>query len=123
MTSTSDNVYQLFMLLYDFSGYDWNSARMVNLASDGTLGLTPCSYDSTATCYDMANLAVEGERNVMILGSSNWYEDFPNIDFSLLSEGVVDSEAEQSVTYPSVLKTDGYVGSEYIFHDQHSYFL
>ena len=73
---------------FDFSGYDWNSGRMVNYAADGTLGLIPCSYDESIDCYDMAVDAIPGERNALVLGDAYWYEDFPNIDFDLLALGV-----------------------------------
>ena len=73
---------------YDFTGYDWNYARLAGLNEDETLSVVPCEWDETLECYDL--IPYDGAQNVFSVSDAFWYEDFPNIDFDILQLGVPD---------------------------------
>jgi hypothetical protein len=71
---------------FDFTGYDWNYARLAAVNTDGTIGTVPCDWDDTLDCYDLVEY--DGTKNVFSASDAFWYEDFPNLDFDLLTLGV-----------------------------------
>jgi hypothetical protein len=71
---------------FDFTGYDWNYARLAAVNTDGTIGTVPCDWDDTLDCYDLVEY--DGTKNVFSASDAFWYEDFPNLDFDILNLGV-----------------------------------
>ncbi|MEC7987791.1 MAG: hypothetical protein VX278_21665 [Myxococcota bacterium] len=70
---------------YDFTGYDWNYATLSYMNADDTIASIPCAYDTTQTCYDLVQDPYDASLNVFVVSNAYWFEDIPNIDFSLLS--------------------------------------
>ena len=84
---------------YTFTAYDWNTALLVET------DYNECqTVDGTSTSFDVCGMVQIEEQDggyVYVLGdvtdqpihaymngSAYWYEDFPNLDLSLLKEGV-----------------------------------
>ena len=91
---------------YDFIAFDWTSSIMVNVDTEKCVDLesgevvTADPESTTQVCgeimtveedggsnYDLADQNENiGSRNVYVQGSSWWYEDYPNLDLSLMKE-------------------------------------
>ncbi|MAA79642.1 MAG: hypothetical protein CL916_10315 [Deltaproteobacteria bacterium] len=84
---------------YDFTGYDWNYARLAGLNDDETVTTVPCEWDETLDCYDL--IPYDGEQTVLSLSDAFWYEDFPNIDFDILNLGVPEITEPTEPTEPT----------------------
>ena len=91
---------------YNFVAYDWTSAIMVNVDAEAVLmlqlvkSLLPMLNLKAKVCgevmtveedgaanYDLADQNENfGSRQVYVQGNSWWYEDYPNLDLSLMKE-------------------------------------
>lgn len=83
---------------YTFTAYDWNSALLVETdysvcadfddGSGGTVEICgECQIDADAGVFILDDVNDQPIHNY-ILGNSFWFEDFPNLDLSILKEGV-----------------------------------
>jgi len=77
---------------FDFTGYDWNYARLAGMNTDDTITTVPCEWDESLDCYDL--VPYDGTKKVFSVSDSFWYEDFPNIDFDILNLGVPEISEE-----------------------------
>lgn len=89
---------------YNFIGYDFTSSLYVdvdptscveNLDDEGEVESTTCgevlfeeSEDGDGFFYQQGNFNTDvGSRYAFVRGNAWWYEDFPNLDLSMMSEG------------------------------------
>ena len=86
---------------YDFIAYDWNTAFFASVydgycttltESDGTVvdacGLVDLEERSGTYYYEPVDASEDaGSRVVFAQGSIYWYEDFPNLDLDMMTEG------------------------------------
>jgi hypothetical protein len=91
---------------YDFVGYDWNSAFYVDADSSvcqdlvdeeteevygEACGLVSVIEGEDGPVYGAGNFNVDvGNRYAYVQGGAWWYEDFPNLDLSIMGEGYDD---------------------------------
>jgi hypothetical protein len=86
---------------YDFVAYDWNTA-FIGSVYDGYCAPIALTDGSTVDACGLVNLeerdgalyydgvdatADEGSRVVFVSSGVYWYEDFPNLDLDLMTEG------------------------------------
>ena len=51
---------------FEFTGYDWNYARLAATNSNGTVGTIPCAWDESLDCYDLVSESYDGAQNIFV---------------------------------------------------------
>jgi hypothetical protein len=97
---------------YDFVGYDFSTGYYVSVDEDecvevededGAVASVVCGQfevepteDGSGMMYKAADFREDmGERYAFVSGSAWWYEDFPNLDLTQLTEGFEFDGAEE----------------------------
>ena len=97
---------------YNFVGYDFTLSYYVdvdpdscieNLDEEGEVESTTCgevlfeeSDDGETFYYQQGNFNTDvGSRFALVKGNAWWYEDFPNLDLSMMGEGFNPTSGEE----------------------------